>query len=189
MPYYLCDMVVDPSGIPDSGPDGSGRLPRVAVVLGLPHCDAVSCRDLEWCVARTATPVAATADILPLVNDRTLAQLTAAQRNAVIAFFDRYAIPRSWITLDMTPAFVGQWLARYIGAWYRLTNNGEQSIRNGLQTLFSNLSAKRRQDVRDWFGRYGVTLADLRDSDTLETIIATIVQKYRLRIALGGEEL
>lgn len=189
MPYYLCDMVVDPSGIPDSGPDGSGRLPRVAVVLGLNHCDAVSCRDLEWCVARTVTPIAATADILPLVSDRTLAQLTPAQRTAMTDFFDRYSVPRDWITPDMTPAFIGRWLTRYIGAFYRITDNGGISIRAGLAQTFQSLSEERRLRIKDWFGRYGVALADLRDSDTLETIIATIVRQYRLRVALGGEDL
>lgn len=189
MPYYLTDMVPDPSGLPESGPDGSGRLPRVAVLLGLSRCDAVSCRDLNWCVVWVPNTLAATANIIPLLSSVTVGSLTASQRNAITAFFDSHNIPRSWITASMTLSTVGRWLARYISAFYRLTNNGELSIRTGLTQTFSQLSETRRQAVKDWFGRYGVTLSDLRDTDTLETIIATIVTQYRLQIRFGGEVL
>lgn len=184
MPYYLCDMVAT-SG--EDGPDGSGRRPRVAIELGV-WCDAVSCRDLEWCVARAPVAVTPAANILPL-NNTVISTLTLAQRAAYADFLDTYSVPRGWIEPTMTTAEVGRRLARYIAAVYRLTNNGEISIRAGLQEAFSSLPAARRQAIREWFSRLGLTVDDLDDAATLATIIGRIAQQYRLRVRLGGEEL
>lgn len=184
MPYYLCDMVAT-SGT--DGPDGSGRRPRVAIVLGV-WCDAVSCVDLDWCIARAPSPVTPTANILPL-NATVISTLTPAQRNAYSTFLDTYGVPRAWIETTMTTAEVGRRLARYIAAVYRLTNNGEISIRAGMQDTFSSLPLARRQQVREWFSRIGLTVDDLDDASTLATVIGRIAQQYRLRVQLGGEEL